>query len=274
MNYIKAIDENRTALNRVNMVYLQKKHNAKLRTRLEIYDKILNRIYNRIDIASNVDNTYCIFDIPEYIYGFPIYNINSCADYLIKKLMSNGFDVKFIKPNILYIYWYYNSTINCISPLMNVPYTGEITYPDAMEPKQTSLHALPPPPSPTLPDYDQPAIKTIPLPPMNFEHASNHEMRSLMPPPNRLPVASYQSTHPSSSYQSVMPSSSSSSSYQSYPSSRYQSTERGSSDNTVKDIESFQISLSEREPSKPKRNKNYRSTEEYRPTGKFLYHNK
>jgi len=241
MNYIKAIDDNRGSLNRVNMAYLQKKHNAKLRTRLEIYEKILNRIYNRIDIASNVENTNCVFDIPEYIYGFPIYNIRACAEYLSKKLISNGFHVKYIKPNILYIYWNYNSSINCISPLMNVPYVPEIAYPDAMEPKQTALHVLP---EPELPDYNKPAIKTIPLPPMNFEHGSNHEMRSLLPPPNRQPTPQIQSSYIQ-------------------PSPHIQPSNGGGGD-------SFQISLSER--TNTRQPKVYKSTEEYRPSGKFLYH--
>jgi hypothetical protein len=254
MNYIKAIDENRTSINRVNMAYLQKKHNAKLKTKLEIYEKILNRIYNRIDIASNVDNTLCVFDIPEYIYGFPIYNIPACADYLTRKLIHNGFHVKFIKPNILYISWKYNSSINCISPLMNVPYTPEIAYPDAMEPKQTSLHALPEPP---LPDYDKPAVKNIPLPPMNFQYTGNHEMLSLMPPPNRAPNGS---SYEPKSYE--IPQS------QSQPKPRQISYDQPS-----QQYKQFQISLSERPEPKSKSQKNYKSTEEYRPSGKFLYHN-
>ena len=276
MNYIKAIDDNRNSLNRVNMAYLQKKHNAKLRTRLEIYEKILNRIYNRIDIASNVDNTTCVFDIPEYIYGFPIYNIKACAEYLSRKLISNGFHVKYIQPNILYIYWNYNSSINCISPLMNVPYTAEIAYPDSMEPKQTSLHVLP---EPELPDYDKPAIKTIPLPPMNFEHGSNHEMLSLLPPPNRSPTSQSQSltsTHFDNSNQWNRSTSGLRDNGFGGGASGLRDNGfggGGSGSGGLRDNGfggSFQISLSERP--KPRQQKVYKSTEEYRPSGKFLYH--
>ena len=37
--------------------------------------------------------------------GLPVYNLNSCIAYLILNLNKNGFKVRFIKPNYLFIDW-------------------------------------------------------------------------------------------------------------------------------------------------------------------------
>ena len=47
----------------------------------------------------------CFFEVPEFVIGYPLYNINECVNYIHDKLTSNGFLVKYYFPNILYISW-------------------------------------------------------------------------------------------------------------------------------------------------------------------------
>jgi hypothetical protein len=75
--------------------------------KLELYNKILNRIHVRIKTTSRqkIDEQFCWFVVPEVIIGVPKYDQGSCIAYLIDKLRENGFNVKYIHPNTLFISW-------------------------------------------------------------------------------------------------------------------------------------------------------------------------
>ena len=75
--------------------------------KLELYNKILNRIHVRIKTTSRqkIDEQFCWFVVPEVIIGVPKYDQGSCVAYLIDKLRENGFNVKYIHPNTLFISW-------------------------------------------------------------------------------------------------------------------------------------------------------------------------
>ena len=44
--------------------------------RLENFDNILKKIHNRIKYNAKIEKTYCFFNIPGFIIGMPLYNIN------------------------------------------------------------------------------------------------------------------------------------------------------------------------------------------------------
>lgn len=75
--------------------------------RLSIYKKILGRVHMKIKTASRMkDNKqYTFFIVPEFIFGVPKYNIDTCISYIIDKLTDNGFLVKYTHPNLLFISW-------------------------------------------------------------------------------------------------------------------------------------------------------------------------
>lgn len=75
--------------------------------KLELFNKILNRIHVRIKTTSrqNTDIQYCWYVVPEIIIGVPKYDQGACIAYIIDKLKTNGFNVKYIHPNMLFISW-------------------------------------------------------------------------------------------------------------------------------------------------------------------------
>jgi len=75
--------------------------------KLALYNKILNRIHVRIKTTSRqkVDEQFCWFVVPELIIGVPKYDQASCIAYLMDKLKENGFNVRYIHPNTLFISW-------------------------------------------------------------------------------------------------------------------------------------------------------------------------
>ena len=74
---------------------------------LSIYNKLLNRIHNRIKTVARqqVDAQYCWYVVPEMILGIPKFDHGACTAYLIDKLQSNGFIVRYTHPNLLLISW-------------------------------------------------------------------------------------------------------------------------------------------------------------------------
>jgi len=76
-------------------------------SKLALYNKILNRIHVRIKTTSRqkIDEQFCWFVVPEIIIGVPKYDQGACIAYLIDKLKENGFNVRYIHPNTLFISW-------------------------------------------------------------------------------------------------------------------------------------------------------------------------
>ena len=74
-------------------------------SKLELYNKILNRIHVRIKTTSRqkMDEQFCWFVVPEMIIGVPKYDQASCIAYLMDKLKDNG--LRYIHPNTLFISW-------------------------------------------------------------------------------------------------------------------------------------------------------------------------
>jgi len=75
--------------------------------KLELFNKILNRIHVKIKTVSKqkLNEQYCWFLVPEIIIGVPKYDQGGCIAYLIDKLKTNGFNVRYIHPNLLLIAW-------------------------------------------------------------------------------------------------------------------------------------------------------------------------
>jgi len=84
----------------------EKKHSRDLK-QLSIFNKILNRIHRRIQITgrNKRHDKHIWFTVPEYIFGEPNYDQGECLGYLVTKLEDNGFFVKYMHPNTLFVSW-------------------------------------------------------------------------------------------------------------------------------------------------------------------------
>ena len=84
----------------------EKKHQRDLK-QISIFNKILNRIHKRIQITGRTKKTdkHIWFTVPEYIFGEPNYDQGDCLGYLVSKLETNGFHVRYMHPNTLFVSW-------------------------------------------------------------------------------------------------------------------------------------------------------------------------
>jgi hypothetical protein len=73
---------------------------------LSTFNKILNRVHKKIkDVSKKRTDKHVWFVVPGFIFGDPIYSNTDCIAFIISKLTLNGFFVRFIDPNMLFISW-------------------------------------------------------------------------------------------------------------------------------------------------------------------------
>ena len=92
---------------KINIDDLYEKKQKRDLKQLSIFNKILNRVHRRITLTgrNKLQEKHVWFLVPEYIFGEPIYDKGDCIAYLVLKLEDNGFLVKYIHPNTLFISW-------------------------------------------------------------------------------------------------------------------------------------------------------------------------
>lgn len=83
----------------------EKKRQHDLKT-LELFNKILNRIHVKIKTTSrHSKEQFCWYVVPEIMIGVPRYDQGACIAYLMDKLKTNGFNIRYIDPNMIFISW-------------------------------------------------------------------------------------------------------------------------------------------------------------------------
>lgn len=94
-------------VNRVNIDELYEKHQRRDLKQLSIFNKILNRIHKRITTTNRMrrNDKHIWFQVPDYIFGEPLYDQGDCIAYIVTKLQDNGFFIKYMHPNTLFVSW-------------------------------------------------------------------------------------------------------------------------------------------------------------------------
>ena len=92
-------------MSQIDMKELYSTINQKTLRRMELYDSILKRCHSRILYNSGLQRTYCFYQIPEFVIGVPLYDIIELRNYVMNSLKTNGFEILYIEPNWLFIYW-------------------------------------------------------------------------------------------------------------------------------------------------------------------------
>lgn len=90
---------------RLNIFELHRTINEKNMRKTDCYEKVLEICHRRISIAAEHRQYRIMFEVPEYVVGYPIFDINNCIKFLSKSLKGNGFLVKYYFPKVLYVSW-------------------------------------------------------------------------------------------------------------------------------------------------------------------------
>tara|TARA_B100000686_G_C16529173_1_gene831410 strand:+ start:522 stop:950 length:429 start_codon:yes stop_codon:yes gene_type:complete len=89
----------------LNIKDLNNSINKRHLKRLELYNSILEKVHHRIKYNAELEKTFCFYNIPEFIIGTPLYNVEELKNYIITALKKNGFMLLHIEPNWLFISW-------------------------------------------------------------------------------------------------------------------------------------------------------------------------
>ena len=105
-NFSNKIDNNDESL-KLNLDELYTKKQEQDLNILNNYNKILIRIHNKIKYVSKnmINDNCCWYLMPEMVIGIPKYDYRDCTAYIIEKLRTNGFIVRYTHPNLLFISW-------------------------------------------------------------------------------------------------------------------------------------------------------------------------
>lgn len=92
---------------KINLDDLYEKKREHDLSKLNIFNKLLGRIHNKIKLTSRQkhDEQFCWFVVPEMMIGVPKYDQGAAIAYIMDKLTDNGFVTKYIHPNLIFISW-------------------------------------------------------------------------------------------------------------------------------------------------------------------------
>jgi hypothetical protein len=91
---------------RLNISDLHYVISQKKQKKMEVYEKIISNCHKRIQSAADLQHYQCVFEVPEFILGYPLYNLENCLEFLMNELKKNGFNVTYYFPKFLYISWH------------------------------------------------------------------------------------------------------------------------------------------------------------------------
>ena len=74
--------------------------------RASVYEEIFKKIISKIKYENTrSDSCTCMYILPGWVFGMPLYDLGGCASYVIRRLQEYGFQVYYKYPNALYISW-------------------------------------------------------------------------------------------------------------------------------------------------------------------------
>lgn len=72
-----------------------------------IYERVLKLAHKTIQSCAKEtpDKKYCWYEIPDIIWGVPLYDVAECTGFIYTELTNNNFKVRYVHPNNLFIVW-------------------------------------------------------------------------------------------------------------------------------------------------------------------------
>lgn len=92
-------------MKQLNIFELQSSIDKKKTHRTTVFDQVLERCHRKIVIAAQKEFYECIYDVPHYVAGLPLFNVNNCINHIVDQLKLNGFEVTYYFPKTLLISW-------------------------------------------------------------------------------------------------------------------------------------------------------------------------
>ena len=92
-------------MKKLNILELHRTLNDLKYKNTECFEKVVESCHKKITSQTRNNKLNCFYEVPMYVFGFPIFDINKCIEYLKNSLEADGFLVKYYFPKYLYISW-------------------------------------------------------------------------------------------------------------------------------------------------------------------------
>lgn len=138
---------------RLNILDVHRKLNQKQEKKSVCYEKVLQICQKRIVALAERDKTCCMYEFPEYVVGYPLFDLNACMEYCKTSLIASGFWVEYYFPNKFYISWDFAEIkqkkqdakkqipLSALSSLTMKPSVEPPTYTKTLQPQQPQQQA-------------------------------------------------------------------------------------------------------------------------------------
>lgn len=92
-------------MKKLNILDLNRSISQKHLKRIECFDRVLELCHKKIISSSENKKKRIFYEVPDYMLGYPLYDINECITHVMDSLKSNGFLAIYYFPRYIYISW-------------------------------------------------------------------------------------------------------------------------------------------------------------------------
>jgi len=89
----------------INIYKLSRERDTKDLIKIKTYKKVLLKCHNHITNQSVKGKGETHYNVPQFVYGLPLYDYEMCKEYILKRLQRNGFKCIYNSPSVLHISW-------------------------------------------------------------------------------------------------------------------------------------------------------------------------
>ena len=84
---------------------LLEKNKTKNTVKKEIYTRLLTQMCRKIEVSHMLGKDRTLLRLPEYIFGYPVFNINNATIFIHRQLRRLGYRCSIIDSGRIYVAW-------------------------------------------------------------------------------------------------------------------------------------------------------------------------
>lgn len=92
-------------MKKLNILDLHRNITIKKQKRIDCFDRVLELCHKKIVASADNKKVRLFYEVPDFLMGYPLYDINDCITYVMDSLKSNGFIAVYYFPRYIYISW-------------------------------------------------------------------------------------------------------------------------------------------------------------------------
>lgn len=92
-------------MKKLNILDLHRNITNKKQKRIACFEKVLELCHKKIVSSADNKKVRIFYEVPDFMLGYPLYDLNDCITFVMDSLKSNGFIATYYFPKYLYISW-------------------------------------------------------------------------------------------------------------------------------------------------------------------------